>query len=698
MLTKKYKVLLCGIIVIVLCMVLGVAAATAQTTEETKAESGDDQKTTVPVTEVEVKADKEKAKTKRQSDEAAKEPEYSHLALPESTSAVQVFTVKDIEVMHPNDVVDVIEFAMGMDIQRQGARIHTFTYGRGGDNIPIILDGVYITNDSARRVLGDLPVDMIESIKVVRDSTALTLAALGGFGSTSGGASGQGAIIITTKQAKDHENEANLDYGSYNTLKLSAFSGMKFKNKFHLGVGYAKSKSDGKDGWNNGDDFDSILLNGKYQDEKWVLATSLFSNEGWREIQRAFDSHAVASKGFNTTNIAMWKYDPMDTLFYTLNLARLWNANQVTALSYGYSQVEGTQYAYTYNATTGVLNTSAAGKGMDNRSNELNLSHTMHLGHNTLKVGTQMIRSYQLGEGSVADGAQKEEMYGYYITETNHINDGLNVDAGFRLDRRHITQGGEKYESDGGIAKIADDMWTDNTYGFSVGAEYWLNKVYSLLPRFAYNHTPTPEMWTTKNGEELPAEERFKYEVGVAAGYSRAFNITLTAFCYDIKNGKTASGAISVKDEDGADQSVSLYSTVSAIQRSGLETAFEGKLSERFGYKLGYTYFTSSEASEDLKFPDHKYSAQLNYQLKSWDVGIASLWVDPYLSNSYEVGGFNVINVGVAKKVNATTKISIYGRNVTNEHYATNYKGTPQEWGYLHDVGAVYGIALNKNF
>jgi hypothetical protein len=654
----------------------------------------------VPVTEVEVtetivKDSKDKEQEKKKDGE--REPAYSNLAIPESTCAVETFTAEDIEAIRPNDVCDVIEFAMGMDIQRQGARIHTFTYGRGGNNIPIIIDGVYITNDSAKRVLGDLPVSMIQSVKIVRDSTVLTLAPLGGFGSTSGGASGQGAIIITTKKAVAHETEASMGYSGYNTQKLSVSSGMEFKNQFNVGVGYAKSKSDGRDGWNNGYDFDALLLNGRYTDESLIVNTSLFLNKGWREIQRAFDSHA-AKGGYNTTNIAMWKYDPMDTMVYTLNVAKPWNATNVTAFSFGHSQVEGTQYAYTYNGVTDVFNTSVTGRAMEDRADEINLSHTITLGRNTLKFGSQIIGSDQLGEGAVRSSAQKDEIYGYYITDENRINEKLTVDGGFRLDKRHITRGGEKYQSDGGIAEIADDKWTDDTYGLAIGAVCQLNAVYSLLPRFSYNHTPTPEMWTTANDEELPAEERYKYEVGVTAEYSKTFNIAVTAFYYNIKNGKKASGIITVPDEDGEEQNVSVYSPVTTMRRSGLEISFDGQLIGAFGYKVGYTYYTSSSASEDSKFPDNKYSLQLNYKKNSFNASIATMWVDPYLSNSYEVGNFNVVNINIGKTLNKSTKISVFGRNVTDEHYATNYKGTPQEWGYLYDVGAVYGIELIKKF
>ncbi|HBE76201.1 MAG TPA: hypothetical protein DDW65_00200 [Firmicutes bacterium] len=647
---------------------------------------GDSKSDRVPVTEVEVND------SKNQKGEA----ESSQTQTPDSTSAVETFTAEDIEAMRPNDVYDVIESAMGMDIARQGARIHNFTTARGGD-VAIIVDGVYVTKTMAQRVLGDIPVSMIQSIKIIRDSTVLTLSPMGAFGSTSGGASDQGAIIITTKKAagKGKDIEANIGYSSYNTQKIGVFAGTKIQDRVDLGFGYAKSKSDGKDGWNMGYDFNSFLFKGGYTDKSWIVNSSLYINNGWREIQRHFDSTVTS---YNTTSIPEWKYDPMNSMIFALNIVKPWNVNDITTFSFGRTKDEGTQYGNIYNATTDVW-TLAAGKDAEDRANEVNLFHTMHLGFNTLKIGTQIIGSYQLTEGNTT--AAEDEIYGYYIIDENRLNEKLSLDGGIRFDKRHITEGTEKYLADGNKVKGVDDKWTDDTYGISLGANYQINQTYSILPRIGYNHTPTPEIWTTVNNEELPAEKRMKYELGFLAGYSKAFNTTLTAFYYDVKDAKTAAGTVKIV-EDGTTYSINKYGLVDEVERSGLELSLDGQIIAGLKYKFGYTYYTSSSASEDVAAPDNKYSLQLNYKNKSLGAGISALKVDPYeYSNTgVTVGDFTVININLDKYFSPDIKISLFGRNVTDKHYATMYKSSSQvqEWGFLYDVGAVYGIELTKKF
>jgi outer membrane receptor for ferric coprogen and ferric-rhodotorulic acid len=240
--------------------------------------------------------------------------------------------------------------------------------------------------------------------------------------------------------------------------------------------------------------------------------------------------------------------------------------------------------------------------------------------------------------------------------------------------------------------KTADDKWTDDTYGLSLGSSYQINQVYRVLPRIGYNYTPTPEYWTTVDDADLVAEKRWKYEASLAAAYCEAFNVMLSPFYYDVKNAKVVAATFSVTEADGTENTINVYDNNQSLRRSGLELLLEGKVSQDFDYKVGYTYYTSSSDSEDRGVPDHKYSVRLNYRKNGYEAGISVLSVDPYRSGDHLVGDFTIVNIDLAKTLNRKTKISLYGRNITDEHYATMFKNVKN--GYFYNAGAVYGVAL----
>jgi outer membrane receptor protein involved in Fe transport len=636
----------------------------------------DEQSAKVPVTDVVVKEQKD----------SEEEPIYSRSTEPESSNATETVTREDIEEMRPRDVYDIIETALGVHMWRQGARVHNFVKSRG-DNIGIVLDGVYLSTTEAQRVLGDLPVELIESMKIVRDSTILTMGPLTAFGPGSG-APNQGFIFINTRRGDSRENEATVGYSTFNTQKLVLFHGDQFDDRFNLGLAYAKSKTDGKEDWNNAYDGNSFLANGGYRDQNFSFNTSLYYNDAWREVQRHIKNGVLDSN--------IWKYDPMDTTVFTMNFAKPWNADNTTAFSYGYTEAQGDLYQY---KTTVGNSTVKPQEGAD-RVNELNLWHTSVLGRNTLKFGVQTIRWYQLSEGS--SNAREEESYGYYFSDESRLSDKLTLDGGLRVDQKYIAKGGDKYQDDGGLVKLSDGRWMDNASSVSVGAAYHLNPVYGLSSRIAYNYTPTPEILTTVNNADLPAEKRFKYELGVSAAYNPAFNPSLTAFYYDIKDAKIASGTVRV----GADD-ISIYAAADSIARRGLELGLKGRITDSFSYNAGYTWFSQSNPAEEQKpenqrqdNPENKYSLGLNYRQGGFDVNVSVARVDPYNSYGMIVGDFTTLNISIGKELTESIKLTVYGQNVTDEHYATNNKGFPPgaAWGCLYDVGATYGIEVTMKF
>jgi outer membrane receptor for ferrienterochelin and colicin len=155
----------------------------------------------------------------------------------------------------------------------------------------------------------------------------------------------------------------------------------------------------------------------------------------------------------------IWKYDPRDTEVFTLNFARYWNDAHTTALTYGRGKVDGDGLFY----TTTAPKESVLPRYFKDESTDLNISHSIETASNTFKAGGQRIGFYQLTEtpAGAARSPREEEIYGLYVTDEYRITPSVSIDASLRMDRKHVSKGGDKYGADGSTIKVSNDVWTD---------------------------------------------------------------------------------------------------------------------------------------------------------------------------------------------------------------------------------------------
>lgn len=640
-------------------------------------------------------------------------PAYQRFALPRSVAAVQTLERADIEALRPRDVSDLIEGSLGMSIGRQGARVHNFSYNRG-DKVSIILDGVYLTQTEAQRVLGDLPVEMIDSVRFLRDASVITISPLMDFGSANAGSPNQGFILIETRKSGPGKDggELKTSYASYDTRKTLGFLGDSWLDgRLTLGGGYQRSESNGKPNWNMAYAADTWLANAGWKDEQLIASASFFLNKASREIQRAEGTYTGSTRypvsgpthdGVLDKNI--WKYAPMDTRVIAVNLARPWNDYHTTALTYGWTEAKGTRYAY----TTTTDKSTVAGSDAKDRAREWNLSHTVATAKNTFKVGAQTVEWYQLSEGS--DSPREEKVYGVYTTLEHRITAAWSVDAAFRLDRKRIVKGGDKYLANGSKAELSDDEWTDDATLFSLGSAWQIDPVWRLSARYSFNRTPTPDVITTRNDEKLPAEKRHRYELGLNAHFGRALQLSLTPFYYVLRNAKVSDGSITsdadgnpiIDSGTGEETSITVYKAVDEVIRKGFEVSFQGRLGGAWSYELGWTYYDANDEDGQTgsEVPDNKYNARLGWQQGPWSASLSAVRVDSYLSYGYTVGDFTTVNLNLTRELGHGVSVALFGQNLADERYATNNKGYPAtaNWGVLRDVGATYGTELRFRF
>ncbi|MCB2192718.1 MAG: TonB-dependent receptor [Deltaproteobacteria bacterium] len=616
------------------------------------------------------------------------EPANSPYHLPAS-SAASIWAIDHDQIMalEPRDIFDVLGYAPGVQVSFQGRKGMNFVSGRGGGNFiggtsyAFIIDGAYIPWTQSSRMMADFPVETIESIQVVRDTTTLTLApltTLGGIGATI-----QGVIIIKTrKPSKSNQSELKVGYGNLDSYKAYVNNSGKNESAYYS-LNYKKNHTDGRDDWNNGSDSDVILLKGGYDKNGLTADASFYYDWASREIQRS----TAVSKTYG----AKWEYDPLDTLMATLNLAKQWNKSQSTSLGLYTGRINTT-----INYRTWVNSTYSSDDQEDNVV-QADLRHIIVSGKNNFRVGAQAIW-WDCPDGQLYyEGFErKEQLYSGYIYDEYSLTKAWSVDAGLRADFRHISKGINKFSPTSVTpSDIINDDWAEPSYSVAAGTAYRFNPMWEASFRMSFVQQGSDDYLFTKDGQSLDSERQMRYEAGLVARIHPALQATFTAFLYDLTDMKQVVGSVTVGEDV-----YNVYANADAI-RDGFEVNFTGYLfTTALNYGLSYSYQRSDNDADDDAIPHHTASLRLGYRYNPFSVNLMARYVSEYNSNQfavnnsyYEIGDFSRIdaNVNYDFVVGKTQwRATIFGQNLTDEEYETRLG-----W---KDVGLLFGVELGLKF
>jgi len=643
-----------------------------------------------------------------------KEPVTSPYAVPESSQIqTEVITAEDVQNLHPATLWDVFEQIPGMDVTYQG-RQHIDSGNTRTGGYGVILDGVYMPTTT--RILATLPIDAIESMTFVRDATALLLGPLTNFG-TSTGSSNQGFVVIKTKRSSKLEGGLIGSYGTFDTQKAHLYQGSKIGN-FDYRLAATYNSTDGKnDGemheWYNGSDNRSLLFRGGYTASAFNADLLYYHSRGMREFQRGTirDNKTVKYKDKPgppvQNNIfyepgeldgSKWKIDPMTYDAVAVNLSKPWNNTQTTTLQYAYSrlQVHTVQGSFlpvppsTYAPPSGESESD-----QDTYNQNASLRHIVNWRNNTFRVGGQFL-AYRSPDG-VAPSTGKpfnERMYSLFAhDECRMLNDRLTVDGGIRVDRKYYVNGP-------GQGQPMHD-WADPTYTLAFGASYKLNSIFTMTGRYAYSENSEGDYQVSADGSNLSPEKRSRYEVGVLANVHPAFNPWITLYYYDTNDQKvTQSSIIDPTTGDEID-----YVTAEDVITKGLEIGVNGQIWKPFTYNLNYSYKVTNSGTANQGMAHHLASARLNYQYKNAFANVSVRYVGSKTRCPYGGGGgvkyyplddytrFDA-NVGYDLKIyDRETRLTLYGRNLGDKHYANRYVS-----GAYYDPGRQIGVELAVSF
>lgn len=619
------------------------------------------------------------------------QPAYSATTVPASAAAtVEEFDREDIRAAAPASVYDLAALSPGARVEFQGRKGMNSLQLRGGDTVGVILDGVYLPWSQASRILAQFPVDAIESVRIVRDSTAVTLGPFTPFSpamshdnvpSAGLGSSNQGFMVITTRRGERPELGAIAQYGSFDDRTFQLYHGNR-RGPFAYRVAGTAAGTSGRDGWNNSANNLSLLLNGNYDGAALKGDFMLYYANGRREMQRATaDSTAYSS---------LWYYDPLETLQLSLNLHKPWNAVHTTSLSYARGQVTDDEVLKT--ATS--VNTPQP-IHQEDQVESWHLWHVAATATNRLAGGFQSFRwKSPTGQFFYEGVPRKEDLFSGYLQDEYRPTDRLTLDGGARVDAKLIEQGSDKYSPLQASNKKISDEWQQPAVSLSLGGAYRLDEQYRLLARFGYSRQEADSFLATVDDKELGTENRYKYELGVEAAYHPFFNPAVTLFLYDIRNFAYAAAT----GGSGA-TAYNIYDTADVV-RAGAEASVKGSLPWGFGYQTSYSYFTTDRGETNRVMLHHLVNLRLSHRYGGLESNLILNYVGPYENNFLSVnniyrpaGEYTRLDLNVSYAftlAKARARATVYGRNLLDDRYVTI-----AGW---QDQGLAYGGRLEVSF
>jgi len=621
--------------------------------------------------------------------EAFSPPETSKLA-------IDKLSEEEIKIANPKNIFEAINQTAGANVQFQGRKNSAIITFRGSSNIysaaafGVILDGALLSPMSSLRILESLSVDVVESIEVIRDASALTLGPIAGFG-TPNGAPTLGFIVIKTKLPQNNGGAAKFSYESFNTKKADiSYGGIHDKIFYLASVNGLSTK--GKKDYNTAEDRGSLFLRSGYVGDDFTATISAYYSNSEKETQRATNDMSMVGA-------SRWKYEPIENEFISAIFEKDFGANNRTTLQLSHSK---TLWSQDYDRTNPSQAPGLYFKGTQS-TDSIDLRHAIKLDNTIVKVGTQaMYYDAPNGELFYEGYQRKEQIYGAFLHASHAFMDNkLIVDESLRVDKKHTDSSVERYDPNSVLAdnvtklnnqklSIIEDKWAKASIAFSFGALYKFSDSLEASARFAYLTSGTADDAMSADGSDMKDEKNYRYELGVKKVVNQYFNPTLNLFLYDNKNIKSPLYFGTNSDP---------YIVFNQIdqKRYGGEFGFDGKV-DSFYYSFSYAHATADAKKNEI--PKHNISAIMQKKIGNYSINFSGKYLSTYESNFFtidkkyhDVGDFISINLSVDynhKLFQNDAKLSLYSRNVLDKNYMTIFG--------FEDQGRVIGTSYEFKF
>ncbi|MBL8534186.1 MAG: TonB-dependent receptor [Betaproteobacteria bacterium] len=599
-----------------------------------------------------------------------------------SRLASQTLTAADIEAFKPRDLFDLLDHAVGVHTMFQGRKVPFTVRIRGDTHFAFLIDGVYVPQNSAGRILQTLPVDAIEQVEIVRDATALGLGTLVNVVSASG-APNDGFIVIRTRRPSGPQAGARMSAGRFGTMAAGLHAGTATPAGY-VDLRGSRYDTDGRADQHMAQDSTSALATLGFGNHRFAVDTTIFRDRTHLQIQ-------AADPAVSTLWPQRWQLSPLDTTLASARFTAAWDARHTTLLSLGRSHVTATQYQGS------VLVPDPNIIPNEETIDTLDLKHTFRTGPALVRAGVQWLHWITPTGQMFYEGVPREErLFGCFVqAERTFFSGRLTIDAAVRRDEQNVVRGVDRYEPvpvRGTLQTFTDRrLPPSDFFAFGLAA--------SPLDRWRF----TGRYYRARQGGvsgvlsagnlPLDPENQHKAEFGVSHAGWPAFEPTLTLFDSRIDNAKAPVEYVITGGVARA-----LYGQRD-VHRSGAELQAQGRLPRRTGvltYRVGWTHLIGVEELVDQgrSAPRNVLTGSLRYETGPWDAGISATQVGRYVSNfqavdaaSHPIGDYTRLDINVSRAVRFGTRefrTTVFGRNVTDRRYQTQL-GFP-------DPGAIWGV------
>ncbi|OQA81413.1 MAG: TonB-dependent Receptor Plug Domain protein [bacterium ADurb.Bin243] len=608
---------------------------------------------------------------------------------------------KAIELRNPFTATELISFISPSVLRSNQNRKYRSFFDIRGSKVSLILDGFVVQDGSSNsgmrgddRLLEFLNPDIIESVEVMKDSTALIY----------GGAKG-GTIYIRTRKPEKKHNRLKLELGTFGefTTKLSLTDIIDKKSAYFAAFNHRKF--DGPDGKNAAFNDTGAFLKYFYSPTKHDDFVFTYNSEiGMYQIpvddpEASGQFKLVPGIDPKTYSIVIdprygWSYEPWKNNFSDLNYTKKWNSRQST--NFQLSRLEVTNDFHNPRGVGAAPVGHIDGHHVLETTNAMALRHTIKTGGGTIyRMGYSLDHWYnptgKLYWEKMNNEDKKHTMY--LQTEVPLSGDRLVLDAGYRRDRRYIIREQKSRTPAGKALAPITDQWEDPRNSVSTGLTWKVTKNDTLSLRYASLVMTPVDRKATQSGADLADETDKIINFGVEHKFkniSRPTSIELNIFRNDMKNSLVDDGT---KFIDAAKTTVMrAFKNTDTVSRGG-EIKLNTKLSELFDLSVGAGL---ASYSPDLTTkPKKNYIAELKYEngRSGISAGLYGRFVGSFDSSTsynfkdaanktttrslanYQLGNFWDLGFNVSKKLTPgdehSPKISLTVRNLLDKKYET---------------------------
>ena len=595
--------------------------------------------------------------------------------------AISVIDTNDLARQNPRTLTDALNYSAGALTETRGRKVKQFTsfrgqrypypdYAIGGTWLPEFHELPYF-----------FPVAQLERIEVIRSSAAL-LVGLSGLA---------GVINVIPKPWDATGNYVELEYGSYNSVRGYAASGLRTPGGgVAAGVGYYGT--DGPNDMNARERLGTLSAMGSWDCGEYVsVEANVFHISGMRELRRA---EAPAAGRFRNTEE---KYDPFAAWIVTVRGICRETETASTELMAHFAD-----RSHEFKSTTG-----GAPGSTDERDYEYGASLIQAFSpieNNVLRVGA-LYSHWIAPDGKRFYAGRRTELHtvsGVAVAE--HEFGPLHADAGVRYSQTYLDEYGA-FNIEGssrGLTRVApvQNEWDEPVLRGNIGVKYQACREAALHLNVG-GGVIEPRTGTLDVRLETPEREtRINVDAGLTVECGTFGRVTLGGFYVERDEAILLSGSIST-NADG--RIMELYENrdlrqfgveidARTIEFAGIAGVFANATVMASEVKQGGSFETFKE------LPDVIVSAGVYSRVGPVDINLFGKYVSEFENDrfaadglAHDLGDFVELNATAGVTVGSRRRARIYAsvENLTDEEYSTvvgypdfgaRVKGGVQSW------------------